>query len=107
VFVQKYATFLEKEFVLETSSERKIKLNEVEEPQINIQMEQVFEAITFDTQLETQKTQELYRFGRTRYAQLRYQLLMKVDMVNCSYLMSLPIIWKQYLILILRNGLNL
>jgi hypothetical protein len=79
VFVQKYATFLEKEFVLETSSERKIKLNEVEEPQINIQMEQVSEAITFDTQLETKKTHELYRSGRTRYAQLRYQLLMKVD----------------------------
>jgi hypothetical protein len=55
VFIQKYVIFIEKEFVLETSSERKIKLNEVKEPQINIQMEQVFEAITFDTKLETQK----------------------------------------------------
>jgi hypothetical protein len=54
VFVSKYVTFLEKEFVLEMSNERKIEVNEVQEPQIDIQIEQEPKAITFDVQLETQ-----------------------------------------------------
>jgi hypothetical protein len=39
------------------SSERKIELKEVQEPQTNIQIESKLEAITFDVQLETQETQ--------------------------------------------------
>jgi len=36
------------------SNERKIEVNEVQEPQIDIQIEQEPKAITFDVQLETQ-----------------------------------------------------
>ena len=56
MFVLKYTAFIEKEFVLERRCERKIEINEVQEPQIDIQMEQKLEAITFDVQLKTQET---------------------------------------------------
>jgi hypothetical protein len=36
VFFSKHATILEKKFVLERSSERKIELEEVQEPQTNV-----------------------------------------------------------------------
>ena len=56
MFVLKYTAFIEKEFVLERRCERKIEINEVQEPQIDIQMEQKLKAITFDVQLKTQET---------------------------------------------------
>jgi hypothetical protein len=73
MFVSKY-TFLEKEFVLERRCERKIEINELQEPQIDIQMEQKLEAITFDVHPKTQETQEHCSSGMIRHAKLRYQL---------------------------------
>jgi hypothetical protein len=74
MFVSKYTTFLEKEFVLERRCERKIEINELQEPQIDIQMEQKLEAITFDVHPKTQETQEHCSSGMIRHAKLRYQL---------------------------------
>ena len=54
VFISKYATFLEKEFFLKGNNGSQIELEEVQEPQTDIQMEQEPETVisTVDTQAE-------------------------------------------------------
>ena len=53
--VSKYVIFLKKEFVLERSEERKIDLEEVQEPQTDVQKEPKHKAIILDIIHEAQE----------------------------------------------------